>query len=239
MNLLDNYLKGDYYYVYDEIVKLGNRAFEPDFFPTVEAVLIETFTRVSYNLDIIYAELVKIDYCFNRRTKYDFQRPLLKPSPDAKDLLLKLDNVVKKIGHIPLSLKMFYKIVGSCNFAWDYNENPNIPWEGADPIQITPVTDLLSELTSLSDEEDEFIQLCVSADYLHKDNISGGPPYCVELTPNLSIDGLFLNQEDGTTFINYLRLTMGNCGFSRPDVCIHIDDFARFQENVRPKLYGI
>ena len=152
---------------------------------------------------------------------------------------LDLKTYNKKIGYIPLSLKMFYKIVGSCNFAWDYDENPSIPWEGADPIQITPVTDLLSELTDLSEEDDDFIQLTVSAGYLHKDNISGGLPYCVEITPSPSIDGLFLNEDHDKTFIDYLRLTMENCGFSNADACMDIDDFVRFQESVRPKLYNI
>lgn len=239
MNLLEKYLKGENQYVYNEIRNLGEAAFEPNHYPTVEAILTETFKRVAHNLEIIYTELIKINYCFTKKIKYDFQKPLLKPSLDTEKLLQRLDAAVKKIGHVPLSLQLFYKIVGSCNFAWDYKESSNIPWEGSDPLQIAPVTDLLSELDDLEEEDEDYIQLRVSADYLHKDNISGGPPYSVQITPNPSIDGQFLNEEHNTTFINYLRLTMENCGFSRAEVCMDIDDFVRFQERVKPKLYRI
>ena len=237
MNLLDRYFKGETVQVYDDIQGLGKLAFEPAYYPTVEAVLTETFERVSQNLDIIHAELLSRNYAFTKEIQYDFQKPIARPTNDVDQLLTKLDKLVGRVGFVPLSLKMFYRVVGSCNFAWDYENNPKIPWEGADPLQVSPLQDLVSELEDLEErEDDEFPQLCISADYLHKDNISGGPPYGVEITRERSIDGLFLDEEHDITFIKYLRLSMEHGGFSRGEDCISIKEFMDFRQTVKPKL---
>jgi len=238
MNLLERYLQGDTLSVYEEIEKLGGDAFKPKLYPIVEAVLTETFTRVSKNLELIYTELTKINYCFKKQVEYDFERPILKPVPNVESLLKKLDASVKRVGYAPLSLKLFYKIVGSCNFAWDYDANEEIPWEGADPIQIAPISDLLSEMDDF-EEDDDFRELGVSADYFHKDNISGGPMYSIEITKMPQIDSNFLNEEHNTTFINYLRLTMEGCGFSRTGEISDKNDFIAFYRKVGPMLNKI
>jgi hypothetical protein len=121
---------------------------------------------------------------------------------------------------------------------WNYDEKPEIPWEGADPVQIAPISDLLMELSDFEDDND-FRELGVSADYLHKDNISGGPMYSIEITKRPQIDSLFLNEEHNTTFIKYLRLTMENCGFSRAGEISDRDDFNAFSRKVGPMLNKI
>jgi hypothetical protein len=238
MSLLKKYLQGDAKQVYDEIYKLGKDAFKPAIYPIVESVLTETFKRVSYNLAVIHDELVSSNYCFKTKCKYDFEHPLLKPLPDTENFLIHLDSSVKRVGYVPLSLKLFYKFVGSCNFTWDYDVAEENPWEGADPMQIVPLNDLLSELEDFEDDDD-FRELGISADYLHKDNISGGPAYSVEITKKPQIDSQFLNEEHNTTFINYLRIAMNNCGFSRPEAIRDKADFIEFCRKVRPKLYKI
>jgi hypothetical protein len=238
MTLLEKYLQGDSERVYDEIYKMGKTAFDPNSYPVVESVLSETFKRVARNLEIIHNELVRINYCFKTECKFNFEYPLLKPLPDVASLLARLDACVKRVGYVPLSIKLFYKIVGSCNFAWNYDANPDIPWEGADPIQVAPINDLLSELENFEDDDD-FLELGISADYLHKDNISGGMAYSIEITKKPQIDSQFLNEEHNATFIDYLRLTMRDCGFSRADVIRDRADFIEFSSKVRPKLYKI
>ena len=118
---------------------------------------------------------------------------------------------------------MFYRIVGSCNFAWDYETNEDFIWQCADPIQIISLDDLVSgvanedNLSDMADyyQEEGYASLQLAADYLHKDNISGGPAYSLLITENPSVDGQFLNEEHDTSFINYLRICFDNCGFSR------------------------
>jgi hypothetical protein len=210
-------------------------------------VVTETFQRVAYNLDIIYSEPKKIDYLFKTEFEYDFQRPLVKPSADTEQLFATLESVVRPFGFVPLSLKMFYKIVGACNFGWDYDTNEEYIWQYADPIQIFSLDDVVSELTDedfLSDlqeyyEEDGFVSLQLSADYLHKDNTSGGPAYSLKVTDKQSVDAEFLNEEHNTTFINYLRICFDNCGFSRITNPENNNDYQTFFDKVKPQLRPI
>jgi hypothetical protein len=210
MNLLKRYLEGETVEVYEEIYELEEKAFNSSIFIEVSQVLEETFKRVAYNLDVIYSELKKEDYLFVSNIEYSWQKPRNNPSPNVEKLL---SEVRKKVGErqfLPLSLEYFYKIVGSCNFGWDYQTNPNIPWEGADPIEIPPI-DVIIDL-NFGDDEFEDNELMISPDYLHKDNISGSC-YFLELTKKPSIDSNFDFWD--LNFIEYLRLTFENCGFTR------------------------
>jgi hypothetical protein len=244
MTLCNRYLSGETATVYDDIYKLGQDAFLPGNLADIEKVLTETFERVAYNLDIIYKELKNINYHFKTDFEFNSERPLVKPLANTDKLLARLDKSIRPFGFVPISLKMFYKIVGACNFGWDYETNEDFIWQCADPIQITSLDDLVSEVTdedNLDDlkeyyKVDGFVSLQLSPDYLHKDNISGGQPYSLQLTPTPSIDGQFLYEEHNTTFINYLRICFDNCGFSRitnPEFSNH---YQTFFDKVRPQL---
>ena len=238
MDLLERYQQGDTHRVYEEIEQLGPDAMERKDFVKIEAVVTETMNRVAYNLDVIYRGLLDEKYCFPKNIRFDFEHPVLKPQQGVNRLIQKLEKSVRKYGSIPLSLKLFYQIVGSCNLAWDYESISEIPWEGADPIQIGPITDLLSEIKEM-DEEDIEDGLPVSADYLHKDNISGGPQYRIELTERPQVDSRFLNEEHNTTFINYLRIALDNCGFSRAQAVRDLPGFSIYYNKVKTLLKPI
>jgi hypothetical protein len=247
MNFYDRYVnREDGRTIYNEIDKLGSKAFESENFAEIQQVLTETFQRVTYNLDIIYSELRKINYAFKTEYKFNFEKPLLRPLPGTDELLIALDNELMEFGHVPYSLKMFYKIVGGCNFVWDYEKTPEMYWECADPIQIGSLDDVVSEVSTgdwkeylregLLEGDYEFPHIQLAADYLHKDNISGGPPYSIQLTKEPCIDSLFLNEPNETTFINYLRICMENCGFSRIAKPEYKNDYQNFFEKVRSHL---
>jgi len=238
MKLLEKYLQGDTVRVYEEIEQMGRDAFERNNIPEIKAVLTETMNRVAYNLEVIHAILVEQKYCFNKNPRHDFEIPLLKPRWGTPIHIYRLERAISAFGYVPLSLKMFYKIVGSCNFAWDYDSNGTIPWEGADPIQISPISDLLAEAKEI-EPDDAPVGLPVSADYYHKDNISGGPPYSVELTAKPQVDSRFLYEEHETTFVNYLRIAMDNCGFSRVYAVNELSDFMNYCRKVKPLLKPI
>ena len=247
MTLYDRYLNSETVTVYEDIHKLGEDAFLESNFEDIEKVLTESFERVAYNLDIIYKELKNINYLFKTEFEFNFERPLIKPLADTDKLLARLDKSVRPFGFVPISLKIFYKIVGACNFGWDYETNEDFIWQCSDPIQITSLDDLVSEVTDedyLDDlqeyyKDDGFVSLQLSADYLHKDNISGGQPYSLQLTTNASIDGQFLYEEHNTTFINYLRICFDNCGFSRITNPEYKNDYQIFFDKVRPQLKRI
>jgi hypothetical protein len=236
MTFTDRYKNGETRTVYEDIMRLGEKSFRKEHYKDVQNVLHETCIRVTFNLDLIYNELSSIGYNFCKETQYNFQRPIVKPLRKTEKLLQRLDKIVKPYGFVPESLKMFYRIVGACNFAWDYNTNDEIPWDGADPIQIVPLDDLVSELVEMEGDPLEYLDL--SADYLHKDNISGGPAYAIEITQWPVIDGQILHEEHGTTFIDYLRITFDNCGFSRGQY-IKEPEFITFVEKVGSRLLPI
>jgi hypothetical protein len=246
MTLYDRYINGENEKVYEEIYALGSAAFLPSNLPDIEKVLTETFQRVDYNLAIIYNELKQINYLFKTDPNYNFEKPLHKSLPDTTVLLEQLEKTVSPYGFIPLSLKLFYKIVGGVNFVWDYDTNEDFMWDMADPIQIASLDSVVEVVTEEGWQEDiqqyvddknfGFAFLDVAADDLHKDNISGEPAYAIQITNHRSIDSNFLNEPNNTTFINYLRICFQYCGFpGNPDN----DSFRDFVTRVRPKLKKI
>lgn len=248
MKFVERYLSGeDGASVYQDIYNLKGEAFTLNHFDDVNATLTETFNRVAFNLQIIYKELRNINYVFKKEFIYNSDRPLVLPLPNNDELIADLENAVADLGKIPLSLKLFYKIVGTCNFAWDYNSQPNLLWEGSDPIQIDSLDDIVKYVTTddwkeyISDllESDEMPALELAADYLHKDNISGGPAYSLQITENDSLDSLFLNEPNETTFIDYLRICMESCGFPGDSDFRQHHSYKNFYAKVKPQLKAI
>jgi hypothetical protein len=250
MSFIERYKNGETREVYQDIYELGEKAFDKDILPDVEAVLTETFGRVRYNLEVIYEVLKEMDYQFKTEFEYTSDYPIAEPVKNCDKLLTKLDKTVKPFGYVPLSFKLFYKIVGSCNFAWDYETNENIIWEYADPIQIEALDDLfeyplyegwVEEMKDILVEEEETDSAYIefSADYYHKDNVSGGMGYAIEITKKPSIDSKVLFEEHDTTFIEYLRLTFENCGFIRIKNPEYGNDFSPLFEKVKHKLKEI
>src|SRR5580658_7774120 len=64
MNLLDRYLRGDHFEVYEEIERMGKGALARHNVFMVDAKHRETMNRVAYNLGVIYSGLVEEKYCF-------------------------------------------------------------------------------------------------------------------------------------------------------------------------------
>lgn len=223
MNLVNRYKNGECEQVVDEVLLMGKEAFHPKYSFEIDALFTEIFGRVAYNLDAIYEELKQIDYKFFNNKKYNSFTPRHKPLSNTEELLKRLSETVSIYGYVPLSLVYFYRIVGGVNFAWNYDEYPSILWEMADPIQVSSLDDLVSYVSDEYWKEDmkEYLDdptygnafLEISADDLHKDNISGGPPYSIQITKEKSIDSKVLNEANNTTFINYLRICFKYGGF--------------------------
>jgi len=250
MNFYERYLSGeDGISVYSDIYNLKEEAFSDKYFNDIESVLTETFNRVAFNLEIIFSELNNINYAFKTNPQYNSERPLLKPLSNTDSLLVKLDDATKDFGQVPYSLRLFYKIVGACNFGWDYESRPELLWERADPIQIDSLDDLVDSVSYddwreylieiIEDDDSQSPYLELAPDYLHKDNISGGEAYSIQLTKERSIDSLFLNERNETTFINYLRICMENCGFSRITDPVYKNEYQDFFARVKPQLKKI
>jgi len=222
MTLSDRYLKGETQAVYEGIYALGEIAFDPAIFPQIDKVLRTTFHRAAFNIAVIYKGLQDIDYQFLS------SHPITAPDPNTELLLQELKQRFQGSGHIPLSLEYFYRIVGSCYLTWDWKNKPDIPWVGADPLQMPTLNELLDMTSGGIGNYD----LLLSADNLQKDNISGDC-YCLEITPYPAIDSLFESWD--IPFIEYLRITFNNCGFAMADRCDY-EDLQEFCKSVRPLL---
>ena len=247
MTYLDRYNSGETESVYGDIYNLEWSELDQDTKSTVEAVLTETHQRVLHNLEVIYLELLNRDYQFKTEFEYNFERPLHKPLPNTESLLEQLDAAVQPFGYVPESLKMFYKTVGGVNFGWDYNTNEDLMWNMADPIQIRSLDGLVSEVTdeywreSMQEcpDDEGRASLDISADDYHKDNISGGPAYSILLTTQPSVDSLLLNEQNNTTFIDYLRICFEHCGFPGIERPEYENDYDDFYTKLKPLLKKI
>lgn len=249
MSLYERYINGETKAVYDDINKLCFKSLNDFERNDIEKVIEETFERVSYNLSIIYRELINIGYQFKKECKFNFEKPIHPPLENTEPLIKQLELTVKDFGFIPLSLKYFYRIVGGVNFVWDFETNDEFMWEMADPIQVASIDSIVEEVTSeywkediqqyVDDEDFGCAFLDISADDLHKDNVSGGQPYAIKITKEPTVDSRFMNEPNDTTFINYLRICFENCGFpgiSRPDTN---NDYQAFFNRVKPQLKKI
>ena len=248
MTYYDRYCKGECEQVHAEILDLGTDAFAPEFFPDVDRVLTETFLRVNHNLCVIHGELLDIDYPFRETYRSPSEMPIHAPLPDTDALLVQLQSSVAQFGHVPFSLQYFYKLVGGVNFAWDPAKREP-PWPLADPLQIASLDSVVEEVTNESWHlrmqeilDHDFFgvsSLDLSADAYHKDNLSGGEAYTLQLTKKPSIDSELLNEPNHTTFIAFLRISFDSCGFpgmARPG---NPADFRKFCDIVLPKLKQI
>ncbi len=246
MSFIERYNNGETVEVYQDIYNLGENAFNAAYLNDVTEVLNETFRRVKFNLGIIHKALLDMDYKLRTEFSYHSQAPLTEPLKNCEKMLKKLDKTVKPFGYVPLSLKTFYRIVGSCNFTWDYENYEELHWEYADPLEIIALDDIFDEewqemMEEMREEEGEEspVYLDFSGDYYHKDNVSGGAPYAIEITEKPSIDSRVLFDDVETTFINYLRLSFDNCGFMKITYPEHNNDYEAFFNLVKPQLKKI
>lgn len=243
MKLNDRYLAGQCEQVYEEMMIIDLATAPLEIQTEIYQVLTETFNRVSFNVNLIYTELKSNGYTF-WHDRNSIEQARIYPSADTSQLLARLDQAVKPFGFLPLSLKFFYRIVGGTNLGWDYRKKEEILWEMADPLQIAPLQQVLKEV-----EDEEWLEgsreyyeewqealVDLAADSLHKDNISGGSPYGIEITRVPTVDALFLNEPHNTTFVNYLRICFDNCGF--PGMAGQADQngFQAYCKKVKPKL---
>lgn len=234
MTLLNRYLNGETTAVYNELYALGQEALSPSNFAQTDSILKESFQRVKFNLEIIYNELKNINYQFIAGINDDWEKPLLPPDPNVDQLLSNIRSKIQGCGHIPLSLEYFYRIVGSCNFCWNWESKPDILWEGADPIDIPPITTLLNDLIYEDYDRDDIL---LSGDYLQKDNVSGSC-YNIQLNSSRTVDSLLLHENWDIPFIEYLRITFDNCGFSMAAQSGYAD-LDSFCNRIRPLLKRI
>ena len=135
---------------------------------------------------------------------------------------------------LPASLAAFWNCVGGIDYVWNYDMDAQAPdlVSGLEMTEMDPLlvfapeqlADLLPEWkerhSNVDPELDDPWSLDLAPDYLHKANISGGAPYGMEL-PHRGADPIFINEEHGLPFVEYLRVAFQWGGFPRLERYAH------------------
>ena len=120
------------------------------------------------------------------------------------------------VGNLPESIKILYRRIGSINFM---GHHPS--WSGCeypDPLYIDPFEAAIEELNiwleerELDSDFNENFRFPISPDFYHKEDVSGGLMYSIEL-PNEDSDPLLLDEWHETTLLRYLGICLEWGGF--------------------------
>lgn len=146
-----------------------------------------------------------------------------------------LARLIAMVGPLPLALEAFWKVVGSIDLlpAADYDYGPcTLEDDGLSLIALDPLSICGADVGWMLDEYEERVagshveivgplRVDFAPDFLHKQNISGGAPYAVELPPPSpagAVDPDVLDERHATTLVGYLRACMDWGGFSLLEV---------------------
>jgi hypothetical protein len=215
---LDRYLRGERERVWEELLTLGSAINQEPLWGEASAVAKETMLRVRANVERITARLYAIGYAFgvypDGRTKvFGYTQPFHPPAETIEQEICDLEQL-HGVGKLPLSLKYFWQFVGDVDWMGYHPHWPAF----SDPLVVYPIAAARSEyedwrftISEGLEDEGEF-GVPIAPDALHKDNVSGGPPYMI-MVPNSAIDAIVLYEKHQTTFVNYLRICFAYGGF--------------------------
>lgn len=214
---LERYLEGESQAIWHELRQLGARVREPEFAREAQAVCDEMARRARSNLEIIVERLLEQGYRFHTNdAARDAVDALVSPAADADRFVEWMEQT---FGSIPMTLSSWVRIVGD---VWLVGTHPDWPASAsADPLVIEVAgtrypgesmrSYLVGELHQWREESGEPFELPVAPDRLHKDNVSGGPPYGIVL-PDDCADAHIV-ADAGTPFVSYLRKVFDAGGF--------------------------
>lgn len=214
-NYLKRYKAGEHQEIWKELLSLGDLIRQPPLYSEASAVALETMSRVRQNVEILIPRLEQLGFEFGVYPDgvlipYYQGTHVLPP----ENIIEQINRLEKIIGTIPLSLRAFWETVGSVDFISYHLERGS---DDLDPLVVSSIDGVLDEYEQWQEDRDEndepsFFTLSIAPDALHKDNVSGGLPYQMAV-PNTAIDGIFLNEPNETTFVEYLRICFSRGGF--------------------------
>lgn len=223
---LDRYRSGQRDEVWHELRQMGSGVRDPALAAQAQSVCDEMARLARQNLDVIIARLAEQGYRFHEND--NDQTPVTPhhaPSPGGPDLA---DWLVARFGPVPMTLLSWVRLVGD---VWLVGSHPI--WSesaAADPLVIEVEGTGYPGANIRRYFEEEFdawrenheghraaspFVLPLAPDRLHKDNVSGGPPYGMIL-PDTCADGLFVAGDMTMPFVSYLNWTFSHGGFPWP-----------------------
>jgi hypothetical protein len=205
MSYLERYLTGDHEQVWNDLLSLGSAVRHPPYLDQAQAVAIETMRRVRRNCERIVNRLQAAGYRFgvypDGSRGYISDGPLILSSRQSQADIATLEH---QVGPLPLSLLAFWREVGAVDLVGMHPAWPSL----LDPLVVYPPEAVLIDLETWQDDDSsEAFEASLAPDSLHKDNISGGEPYSVQL-PDSSADFLLRYEQHELYFVPYLRLAL-------------------------------
>jgi hypothetical protein len=206
--------------IWAELLSLGSDIRKEPLAHDVKAVVAEAMKRARINIETLVERLNILQYHF-----LEPKNIWMAPNHES---LRTLNALEERYGDMPLSLHMWYEIVGSVNFMGthpklgfiDGIEKSKFVSAYSDPIVINPLwnnpnsfyLDLIYEDTG-EEITDPPYSILLAPDKIQKANQSGGGPTQI-MFPNLSIDAPLISEDwDNILFINYLQICFQWGGF--------------------------
>lgn len=178
-DLFTRYRQGFYQEVYEELVALQDKVFEPDLYDDALAVAREIMRRVRFNLEqILIPGLMRRGYRFGDgafdypgsapdATLLEIQRayPIFQPPTQAS--LQQINTLEQMVGPLPLTLKCWYEEVGAVNLIGSFHTISEParskktykplykPGYGLDPLFIYPLEIVIAEQEEFAMAEQE------------------------------------------------------------------------------------
>jgi hypothetical protein len=221
-NWLDRYRAGQRDRVWHELRQLGGAVREPGLIEEAQLVCDEMARRARHNVEVIIERLSDAGYRFHSND--DAQDPVTPHVPPAAGAGAHADWLQERFGPVPLTLLSWVRLTGD---VWLVGAHPQ--WAesaSADPLVIEvegsrypgePIRGYFEDEHeqwrewAVQDPGSGLFVLPLAPDRLHKENVSGGPPYGLIL-PDGSADGLFAG-ETTMPFVSYLNQVFSNGGF--------------------------
>jgi hypothetical protein len=232
-DLVSRYRAGEHEAVWIQLRSC--EAIDGDLRDEANAVAIETMKRVASCADLLAERLDALGW----KPLYLSMRTA--PAPDDRQVFRRIEEFAG--APLPPSLHAFWEVVGGINFIWNYELDEDHPdlcaqleIEDLDPLCVDPAGSVGWQFDEWEDQRKgvdpelwDPLELSLSPDFLHKANISGGPPYGIEL-PFLGADPIFANEAHGLPFVDYLRLSIRWGGFPGLSAFAENPEVIRFVE---------
>jgi hypothetical protein len=208
--------------IWAELMSLGADIRQEPLYSDARAVARQATMRARQNVETLIERLNTLEY------RFLVPQEVWIPPDEASAAAL--DALELQYGLLPLSLRMWYEVVGSVNFmgahpTLSYFDSPDMSSSSslpvyADPLVMNPFEsnplsfylDLVYEYTG-EEIADPPYSLRLAPDAVHKANHSGGGPTQI-LFPNPAMDAPLISDDwDGIPFVSYLRTCFEWGGF--------------------------
>jgi hypothetical protein len=218
-SLVERYQRGDHRGVWRELGAVD--PLDGTWRAEADHVAVLTMQRVRRNAERLVTALIA------RGWPVTAEKALPGPASDVEERLEGLEQLTA--APVPPALAAFWRVVGRLDLVprelWNAPFPAGVPecLAMADPLEILDPTEAWfcveewqDRSAGLHPEVAGPLELEISADYLHKANISGGAPYSIWL-PCTGADPLVREEEHHLSFTDYLRWAFANKGFLRTD----------------------